>query len=384
MFEHKIFIIVSSTGAMTMATLAKDEIVEHCIVEIFKDFTEEYQEVIETILKYVKIRNLYILKIPFYQAKEEKFIEYAKVIKNNKKIIEDFNRNEFKGNLFDKKNEFIGEASSQILNLYPHHFQKNEMKVEIIDHGIMDSLVRVKNSKKKPNISKTKFFSKSYMKKFLYKIMNLPNINRVYRNEAEFLAGYTIAKVKGDTHSLVDYRKSVKIDYTLSDIGENIAEINKTLLIVTMREEFKGLKNILSQINHIDFIKLAKDLAERHIEKNQLIIIKFHPHLYNCLSYAEMRSYVNKILNDLKESGYHSYFWNDLFKEEVMGRIPTELLIEPLKINKIVGVSSSLFWSITAWDDSIEVISDCRDVQCFAKNAIELNENTNGKVKVFY
>lgn len=48
-----------------------------------------------------------------------------------------------------------------------------------------------------------------------------------------------------------------------------------------------------------------------------------------------------------------------------------------LNIKKNISVRSR-------WHEQIEVVADCRDIKCLAKDVIELNKNTNGKVKIFY
>lgn len=386
--KNTIFIIQSPIAAMTMAIIAQNRPIEVCIVEVYKNYTEKKADQIKAILQDIAIKKLFFLDVNFTPRYQENSILYMKKVNENLKIISDFNLAYFDGNLFCNGFDFVSEACSQILNFSPRKISG----IRIIDHGPADSINRINTEKielKTCSNIKGKQIIKRFLspyqssKKIIRKCLNFvlkkkyPHLNQLYNINL----GYTMTKIMNDTYQIIDYRK-FKIKSSIC-IDQSITEGENALLLVSMKEEFEGIEDIIKRVANVDFIKLTINMAEKHILTSEKVILKFHPHLCECISSEEMIFYKKQLMEFLNRKGYKVYFFADIVNDRLIGELPIELFIKELNIKKIVGMSTSVFWTVGSWED-IKIISDCTGVNVLAEKMLYLQSKIGGEFPIYH
>lgn len=386
--EKKIFIIQSYIGAMIMAILAQDQIVKVCIVEIYIGYSDNRINIIKKLIEKVNIEKVFFVKLYYTKLKENSTIQYINLIAKNRKIISKFNKMNFEDKLFSKENTFIAEACSQILNL---SYTKIE-NIDIIDHSPPDAVYRIRSNKlsdmkKVSYINKEKFiFCISNPCMTIKKIINIglnyifkpifPNLNKLHF----YKSGFTMSILADDTYKIIDYRKFF-LEYQFS-VNSKIMKKPKALMLVTMKEEFQDLKEFFGKVENIDFIEMTVKLIEKHISVDELVVLKFHPHLYKTISKEKINQYKRELMYSLKKKGYEVCFFSSLVKDNSAEQMPVEIFIKPLNIKKIVGIATSVFWTVSSWED-VEIISDCREIKFLGQRMADLKSVLGGKFKLY-
>lgn len=376
--KRAIFVISSPQEAMGLLALMKGECLEVCIVVQYIGYANgTYSRLINRILSDINIKkiltlNLYLHNVEINKAKI--YSTFEKIYKN-KILLSEFNNKYFMGNLFKSEFNFIAQIYSPLLSLSRYSAEK----IYILEHSPTDSRERIGASKKKNlenfGVVRTKTYSFSIdfkniglyffkiKRKILTDVVNFlfPNM----RNMRYIKRGFSWIDY-GDGFSPIDYR-GIKFNFSFNLPDEDFKNKPKTILLIESREAFRDVPEIYEEMQGIDFIEMYSDMLCKHIALDELIICKLHPYTYQNSSELEIDDYIKKIKAAFNGLGYKKiHFLNEILPEKLLQLMPVEAFIEPLKVNKILGIYSSAMLILQHWE-GVEVISDCRWIKEFSR-----------------
>lgn len=376
--KRAIFVISSPQEAMGLLALMRGECLEICIVVQYIGYANgTYSRLINRILSEGNIKKILTINLYLHNVEINKAKIYStfKNIYKNKILLSEFNNKYFMGNLFKSEFNFVSQIYSPLLSLNRY----NTEKIYILEHSPTDSRERIGASKKNRienigDVRKKKYNFSINLKtiglyffkikrKILADVVNFlfPNM----RNMRYIKKGFSWVNY-GDEFSLVDYR-GVKFNFSFNFPSEDFKNKPKTILLIESNEAFRDVPEIYEEMKGVDFIEMYSDMLCKHIALDELIICKLHPYTYQNSNELEIDEYIKKIKAAFNRLGYKKiHFLNEILSEKLLQLMPVEALIEPLKVNKILGIYSSAMLVLQHWE-GVTVISDCRWIKEFSR-----------------
>lgn len=362
-----IAVISSPITAVGAAILALKGEVDICIIETYIDYTDKkYVDLIQGILKNTAVKKIYTLKCYLYQKELYKhdFFKLIREIRYNRKIIDEFNKKNFQGKLFQGEYKFISERLSPLLSLSNYPLEN----VSLIDHSPLDILERlnleqIEGIYRESNTSYIANLKKMY-NKIASELINII-LKHKYLYTSIFSApnGFTWIKVPGDSFKILDYREfSIKKEAFLENEYLNQP---KTLFLVDPKEIYKT-GQIFSDLKDVDYIDKQIEILKKNATTHEFIVCKYHQFTSEVFSEKEIFLFRETVKYKLESSGYRMCFWDELILDEDVKMFPAEVVLIPLNITKLICIHSSLTWT-AAQCPNIEVISDCSNIPYFNK-----------------
>lgn len=325
---EKVYIIDSPISALMAAIFCETKTI-NCIIEIKTGIDDQISFIptIKAILssfvmveKIVTVPNQYFNKSKFgFLSELRKKKKLSKEIKN---LIE-----------YNESIIYIGSVTSVILNCIPADQQF------YFDHGTGDYLRRLAK--------------KTFKQKVKIILINILRINLIFskKNYINKSKGATLAKFRNDKYLHLDYQ-SYQMTEELSNIMHKLLEAtenheNKTLVLPTSTwHSIKGFDGDATNFN-----KLNIQLIERNCTKEELLILKYHPTLYNANNTQKNLTLL------LSNMGYSVLDVDDIISDQYKGQIPGELIVKFCKINKVVCEQSSLLYNLSH-NEKIKLVAD--------------------------
>jgi len=230
-------------------------------------------------------------------------------------------------------NLLVGPATSSIFLCNP------QIQRFVIDHGVGDYLKR----KCQAGIFPLLAHCGKYL---LFRLFKYPYAPLVDNHSLGF--SLTAFKASNCTHvALSDYCYPKAFDAVFKNLKASIDGYTKLTLVLP------------SAIAHSEdgfdrdtrpFDKINIDMILRSCNKDELILLKFHPTAFS--------SSIPVTLGDsLRAYGFHSLNIDDLLPGDYQGHLPVEIIAIALGIKKIVAEASAALWNLASIDN-VEVIAD--------------------------
>lgn len=377
-WENTVFVVSTIQEAEGLAILAQNNEVKYCVLLTYLQYTESDLEIMQAILARTNIKNVYILELWLLQRYFGEFFELFKKISWNSKRIQVFNNQFFGGRLFESGFNIVCNVYSPFINLIDY----DRDRIYIMEHCPFDSFsMRKKHDNVVAYKEKTNIMKK--MKRFFEGLFKHRNFNAVI-NKVRNL--YLMRK-----YPLIFELKKVKKRFSwaiINDCNVYYLDARKYLLPVEIYNQCRSVRNengmVLLLVDHpkqffmehdlyekaksINYIDVYRNIVKDHIKKNETIIYKMHPCIYEYLLPEEITCFQKELKNELEKIGYKDvYEFSDMFCDKIVSCFPVECFLKPLSINKIVGITSSVMDVVQDWDDNIELIEDLRFVPFMQK-----------------
>lgn len=363
LYKSTIFVISSPQEAAALAILASENTLYHCIVTTYKGYTDKnYPQIIESIIKPLEIKNLYYLNLIFHPIS----VSRGSIIRSfidiilNKISIFNFNVRYYNGRLYKGYFNFVAQKDNPLVTLS----NLTEDKISLIEHTPVDSTRRISKMKgiKLSGISSINSIGFRVKVKFINCCISMlyPMTDKFQYSKN----GYSWVD-NGDNFFILDYRK-VQAKLNLKNLSDLFASESKTLFLIDHPDMFKDVSSVREQVEKINFIQMYQQMLLSHADPGEVIICKFHPYITQNSNKAKIFEYVNNIKHAFLVFGYKKVF----FLHEILGKDlhkadwPIEMLIDALRVNKIIGVYSSTMIITQNWS-GIRVISDCSYLEYF-------------------
>lgn len=317
-YEKTIFIVDSYTTALMISMIVKKNAIR-CIYEIKDGFSSEYYNIFDDILSTNNITRLERIEV-----KQKFFIlNKRKPLKTISNIVKfKFQHRHLK---IEKDCVYIGSNTSTFMSFI------EENKKQYLDHGTGDYLARVKN------IRYLKI--KSLLNKFLISF-GFFSIFPIYRKN-----GFTMCKMTNDNFIHLDvtkYEVPEKIKNKIKKLIDFVSEHEKTTLVLPVsawhcKSGVDGNTTIYDELN----IKMCEDCCNT----DELLLLKFHPSL------KMARNIEMTLIPKLEAKGYKVILLNEFLPNELQYYLSAEIIVNELKIKKIVSEESSLLFNYSHLND---------------------------------
>lgn len=390
-FDNTVFVIASPQEAEGMAILAKGHIVKYCIIVNYIDYTSSVQqEIIRRVIKTTKIQNLFSINLylPRIQLNKGNRFECWKQMQFDRHAINTFDKKFFDGKLFCKKMNFVVSSLSPFISLSKYE----KRYIYIMEHAPADSVHRIEDK-----LFQTEHVEKSsssfqwwkngwkYLKHMDSIFFNLmikilyPYFFSLYKIEQ----GFTWVEKVDDSYMFIDPRE-YPLEVEFSPFKDELNNVKKTLLLVTTAPQaFKDDPiDLAEQGQQIDYPNMYLQIANKSIKKEEFVVFKLHPFLAETMGNEDLEAFANSIMILLRKHGYINVVnFESFFLDTYEAKMPVEIFLKALNINKIVGDFSSTMEIVQDWGD-IEIFSDLRFMKIFEGNRERRMRILGGKYHV--
>jgi hypothetical protein len=311
-YENTIFIVDSYTTALMVSMIAKKNSIR-CIYEIKDEFSSEYYNNFDDILSsnnIVRLEKIRVKQKFFILNKRKPFKTLSNIVKFK------FQHRHLK---IEKDCIYIGSITSTIMSFI------DDNKRQYLDHGTGDYLARVKN------IRYLKI--KSLLNRFLISF-GFFSIFPMHRKN-----GFTMCKITNDNFIHLDmtkYEVTVNIKNKLKNLIDFVSKYDKISLVLPVsawhcESGVDGNTIIYDELN----IKMCEDCCNT----DELLLLKFHPSL-------KMAGNIEiSLTSKLEAKGYKVILLNEFLPNELQYYLSAEIIVNELKIKKIVSEESSLLFN---------------------------------------
>lgn len=375
-FKKTIFIISSPQEAAGLLLLSKDLAVDYCILIKYIDYADKiYADITKRVLDEVNIKNLLILDLYLHNVSMNQGNIYLtfKQIYLNKLIINKFNKEKFHGDLFDNNYNFVAQFYSPILTLGNYDLNK----IYLMEHSPTDSrdrLIRLKNKENIFNKKSLRLVGRVDLSSIKLQQLFLKVKKKILRAVVLTLFPYMkeLCYLKkgfswvdyDDNFILMDYR-NLKFNIEFSVLREGFYDEPKTLLLIEHKEAFIKVDALYKEMKEIDFVEMYADILKKHVGIDESIVCKLHPYVLQNANKLDVKNYSDRLKACFLSIGYKKVtFLDEILQGELTHLMPVEMLLRPLKVNKMVGLYSSAMLIVQHWDGMM-VISDCSWIKYF-------------------
>ncbi|RTY33452.1 hypothetical protein EKD00_09375 [Chlorobium phaeovibrioides] len=336
----KIVIVIDSPFISMMAAMLMDTILNDISnIEILL----EVKKGIDDILDYIPIANAIIegeknilpkkiiVPSPYFISSQQ----YSKV-KNflvHKRFVQEVKR-QYK---HDTSVLYIGPPTSSIMRIID-----DENKI-MLDHGVGDFISRLNNSK-----DKIRKYNRAF-KVVVGRLLGAPD----YLLNANYKYGVSMCKLKDDWYYHLDYQKYlpsksiVNIMQPLINLLKNKTDKVTLVLPVSPCHASTGFGS-----NTKVFDDLNLELVKRNCNKDELILIKYHPtFFYNKDNNSD--GFIKLLIN----AGYVVYDIDNFISTSIKGMIPGEAIVKILGVSKVLAEQSALMFNL-AHNNNISLVAD--------------------------
>ena len=346
--DLSVFVIDSPLIAFMVRLIAEDRKI-NVIYEIKEgiDNKSKNEYVYDLILDGVDIANKNIISTPspFFLLNPKKKVRSAlKIVSFQLRM-----------NLISRRlkyTKYFGPLTSSLIKSNPLVNYIN------LDHGVSDYYERISGLKR---IKKST--------EFILKMSSLFKIHTLIETPSKM--GFTLCKLNNDNYIHLDYSKFSLENKISILILEYFSSINlKDATLVFPINKWHSEEGFSIDVGEFDEINL--NLVLNNCEKNEFIILKYHPTVYQ--TGGPSRTLKEKI----EKLGYNAIIFDDMLSNvNLKGQIPAEIAIKALNITKLIGENSATFYNVSH-RINIKKIS-CANItdELLNKNSLNVNLITN-------